>query len=169
MSGTYRHSIGTSQLLFQTIDVGLRNTRLVRVGKADNTNHAKENSDEASEVEETLAGRDVVVLLGTEDTEDFVILVHGFAEVALLLRIPPATVGVSVCPLQRGRVGVVVILFWGLGSRMPSRETASLPYGCYTCRAMSSSIARRAGTWEKDARGAIARTATWGRRRAKIR
>ena len=168
MANTYRQSIGTSQLLLQTIDVGLGDTRLVRVVKADNANQAEESSDEASEVEETLAGRDVGILLGTEDTEDFVILVHRLAKVALFLRIPPATVGVSVCPLDCGRVGVVVVLPRRLGSRMPSRETVYVADGCYTCRGSSTSAARRAGIWEKDARGAIAR-ATWGRRRAKIR
>lgn len=50
------------------------------------------------------------VLLGTEHTEDVVILVHRLAKVALLLRIPPATVWISVGTLQRGRVGVVVVL-----------------------------------------------------------
>jgi nitrate reductase NapAB chaperone NapD len=107
---TYRQSIGTSQLRLQTIGVGLRNTRLVGVVEADNANQAKESSDEASEVEETLAGRDVGILLGTEDTEDFVILMHRLAKVALFLRIPPATVRVSVCTLHSGRVRVVVVL-----------------------------------------------------------
>jgi hypothetical protein len=107
---TYRQSIGTSQLRLQTIGVGLGNTRLVGVVEADNANQAKESSDEASEVEETLAGRDVGILLGTEDTEDFVILMHRLAKVALFLRIPPATVRVSVCTLHSGRVRVVVVL-----------------------------------------------------------
>jgi hypothetical protein len=36
--------------------------------------------------------------------------VDGFAEVTLLLRIPPATVGISELTLHAGRVGVVVVL-----------------------------------------------------------
>jgi len=110
MSSTYRQSIGTSQLLLQTVDVGLRSTGLVRVVQADNTNQAEESDDEASKVEETLAGRYMGILLGTEHSEDFVILVHRLAKVTLLLRIPPAAVGVSVGSLHRGRVGVVVVL-----------------------------------------------------------
>lgn len=107
---TYRQSVGASQFLLQAIDVGLGNTGLVGVVEADDTNETEERSNEASEVEEALAGGDVGVLLGTEHTEDFVILVHRLAKVALLLRIPPAAVGVSVGALLPGRVGVVVVL-----------------------------------------------------------
>jgi hypothetical protein len=107
---TYRQSIGPSQLLLQTIGIGLGGTGLVGVVHADNTADAKESDNEASEVEEALAGGDVSVLLGTEHTEDFVVLVHRFTEVALLLGVPPATVGISEGSLHTGRVRVVVVL-----------------------------------------------------------
>ena len=110
MPNTYRQSIGTSQFLLQTIDVGLRNTRLVRVVETDNANQAKESSDEATEMEETLAGRDVGILLGTENSQDFVLFVDRFAEVSPLLLIPPTAVRVSVCTLHSGRVLVATIL-----------------------------------------------------------
>lgn len=106
----YRHSIGTTQLLFQTINVGLGHTGLVGVVKADNTAQAQEGHNEHSEVEEALAGADVVVLLGTEDTENLVILVDRLAEVTLLLLVPPAAVGISELTLHAGRVLVVAIL-----------------------------------------------------------
>lgn len=145
MSNTYGQSIGASQLLLQTVDVGLGDTRLVRVVKADNTNKAQESNDEASEVEEALAGANVGVLLGTEHTENIVILVHRLAEVALLLRIPPTTVGISVGALHCGRVGIVVVLPLRLVPSMPSGEMTWVSFGGYTCRGSSSSAARRAG------------------------
>lgn len=106
----YRHSIGTTQLLLQAIDVGLRNTGLVGVVKADNTANAQEGRDEHSQVEEALAGADVGVLLGTEDTENFIVLVDRLAKVALLLLVPPAAVGISVLTLHAGGVLVTAIL-----------------------------------------------------------
>lgn len=107
---TYEQSIGPSQLLLQTIGIGLGSTGLVGVVHADNAAHAKESDHEASEVEEALASGDVGVFLGTEHTKDFVVLVHRFTEIALLLSVPPATVGISEGPLHTGRVGVVVVL-----------------------------------------------------------
>lgn len=50
------------------------------------------------------------VLFGTEDTENFILLVNRLSEVALFLLIPPATVGVSEGTLDTGRVLVVVVL-----------------------------------------------------------
>ena len=107
---TYRHGIGTAQLLLQSTGVGLGNTRLVGVAVAHNTTDTQEGSDEDAEVEEALASTDVGILLGTEDTENFVFLVDRFAKVSLLLLVPPAAVGVSELSLHAGRVAVATVL-----------------------------------------------------------
>lgn len=61
-------------------------------------------------MEEASASGNVGVLFGTEDTENFILLVNRLSEVALFLLIPPATVGVSEGTLDTGRVLVVVVL-----------------------------------------------------------
>lgn len=173
LNRAYRNSIRTTQLLLQTINIGLGDAGLVGVVKADNTAQAQEGRDEHSQVAEALAGANVGVLLGTEDTENLIVLVDGLAKVALLLLVPPAAVGISVLTLHTGRVLVTAILDMSVNTRQLTRP-AKLPRGrCIayrTWRGSSISAARRAGIWEKDARGAMAlRAATWGRRRARIR
>lgn len=122
----YRNSIGTTQLLLQTVDVGLGDTGLVGVVKADNTAQAQKGRNEHSQVAETLAGADVGVLLRTEDTENLIVLVDGLAEVALLLLVPPAAVGISVLTLHGGRVLVTTILDMSVNTRQLTRP-AKLP------------------------------------------
>lgn len=107
---TYGSGVSTAQFLFQATRVSLGNARLVRIEEADNAAHAQESHNEAAKVEGTLAGADVGILLGTEDTEDFVLLMDRLAKVALLLLVPPAAVGVSESTLLTGRVSVVVVL-----------------------------------------------------------
>jgi len=107
---SYRRRIRSTQLLLQTINISLGDAGLVGVVEANNATHAEEGRNEDTEVEETLAGRDVGVLLGTEDTKNFILLVDGLAKVSLLLRIPPAAVGVSESTLHAGRILVATIL-----------------------------------------------------------
>ena len=102
--------MSSSELLLQTISIGLRSTGLVRVVEADNAAKAQEGNDKGSQVEEALAGGDVGILLGTKDTENLVVIVDRLAEVSLLLRIPPAAVGISERSLHAGRVLVAAIL-----------------------------------------------------------
>lgn len=170
----YRKSTGTTQLLLQSINIGLGDTGLVRVVKADNAAQAQEGRDEHSQVEEAFAGGDVGVLLGTEDTENLIVLVDGLAKVALLLLVPPAAIGVSVLTLHGGRVLVTAILDMSVNTPpidSPGKAAAGSLYSDYrTWRGSSISAARRAGIWEKDARGPMAlRAVIWGRRRARIR
>jgi len=110
MIESYRSCIGTTQLLLQTIGVGLGNAGLVGVVEADNAAHTQESGDEHAEVEETLASADVGILLRTENTENLVLLVDGLAKVSLLLLIPPAAVRVSESALRARRVLVTTIL-----------------------------------------------------------
>lgn len=107
---SYRHRIGTSQLLLQTVDVSLGDTRLVRVVEADNTTEPQEGSNKHSQVEEALARSDVGILFGAENAEDLVLFVNRLAKVTLLLLIPPAAVGISELALHAGRVLVAAIL-----------------------------------------------------------
>lgn len=107
---TYRDSVRTAQLLLQSVDVDLGNAGLVGVVEADNTAQAKESCHEHSEVTESPAGADMRVLLGTEDTENFVVLMDRLAEVALLLLVPPSAIRISELTLHAGRVLVVAIL-----------------------------------------------------------
>lgn len=99
-----------SELLLQAIRECPGDTRLVRVELGHNSAQTEDSCDEASDLEQTLARGDVGVLLGTEDTEDFVLLVNGFAKVPTLLLIPPAAIGISELTLHTGRVLVVAIL-----------------------------------------------------------
>lgn len=107
---TYRHGIGASKLLLQTIGIGLGDARLVRVVETDNTAESQKGSNKYSKVEETLAGSDVGILLRAEDTENLVLLVDRFAKVTLLLLVPPTAVGISELALHTGRVLVAAIL-----------------------------------------------------------
>lgn len=107
---TYRNSMRSTELLLQTIRVCLRSTRLVRIVKADNTAEAEEGHNESAELEETFASRDVGILLGTENAQNFVLFVNWFAEVTSLLLIPPVAIGVSEGTLHTGRVLVAAIL-----------------------------------------------------------
>lgn len=107
---SYRSCIRTTQLLLQTIAVGLGNAGLVGVVEADNAAHTEESGDEHAEVQEALASTDVGILLRTENTENFVLLVDRLAKVSLLLLIPPAAVRVSESALHAGRVLVTTIL-----------------------------------------------------------
>ena len=107
---TYGHGIGTAQLLLQSTGVGLGNTRLVGVAVAHNATDTQEGSDEDAEVEEALASTDVGILLGGEDTENFVLLVNRLAKVSLLLLVPPSAVGVSELSLHARRVAVATVL-----------------------------------------------------------
>lgn len=50
------------------------------------------------------------MFLRTEDTENFVLLMDGFAKISPFLLVPPATIGVSVLTLHPGRVLIVAIL-----------------------------------------------------------
>ena len=106
----YRYCIRTTQLLLQSISIGLGNTGLVGIIEADNSAQAQESRNENTEVEETLAGGDVGILLRAEDTENFVLFVDGLAEVALLLLVPPTTIGVSERALHTRRVLVAIVL-----------------------------------------------------------
>lgn len=107
---THRSSTRTTELLLQAIGIGLGNTGLVGVEHADDTAQSEEGYDEGPDLEETFASRDVGILFGTEDTENFVLLVNGLAEVSSLLLVPPIAVGVSEGALNTGRVLVVVVL-----------------------------------------------------------
>lgn len=51
------------------------------------------------------------ILLGTENSQDFVLFVDWFAKVPPLLLIPPAAVRVSECTLHSGRVLVATVLY----------------------------------------------------------
>jgi len=102
--------VGSSELLLQTISIGLRNAGLVRVVEADNAAKAQEGNDKCSQLEEALTGGDVGILLGTEDTENLVLIVDWLAEVSPLLQIPPAAVGISEATLHARRVLIAAIL-----------------------------------------------------------
>lgn len=99
-----------SELLLQAVREGPRDARLVRVELGHNSAQTEDSCDEASDLEQTLARGDMGVLLRTEYTEDFVLLMNGFAKVPTLLLIPPAAIGISELTLYTGRVLVVAIL-----------------------------------------------------------
>lgn len=84
--------------------------RLVGVEGARDSGQTKDGSNETSEMEQALARGDVGDFLRTEDTENFVLLMDGFAKISPFLLVPPATIGVSVLTLHPGRVLVVAIL-----------------------------------------------------------
>lgn len=107
---SYRHRIGSSQLLLQTVNVSLGYARLVRVVEADNTTESQEGNNKHSQVEKALPRSDVGILFRAEDTEDLVLFMDRLAEVALLLLVPPATVRISELALHAGRVLVAAIL-----------------------------------------------------------
>ena len=100
----------TPQLFLQPTRVRLGNRRLVRVEHLRDGGQAQNGSNEASDLEQTLARGDVGVFLRTEDTQNFVLLVNGFAEIPSFLLVPPATIGISVLTLHPGRVLIIAIL-----------------------------------------------------------
>lgn len=107
---SYRHRIGTSQLLLQAVNVSPGGAWPVRIVEADKTAESQEGSNKHSQMQEALARRDVGILFRAEDTEDLIIFVDRLAKVTPLLLIPPATVGVSELALHTRRVLVAAIL-----------------------------------------------------------
>jgi hypothetical protein len=82
---THRNSTRTTKLPVKTTGEGSWDTGLVRVELADNTHQDEDGSDKGTEEEGTVAGLEVGVGLGGEDSEGVVVLVDGLAEVATLL------------------------------------------------------------------------------------
>ena len=111
---TYRHSTRTSQLFLHPVWKSPRSSGLVWVGEAHKTAETQEGCYKATQVEESLAGSDVGVLLRTEDAQNIVILVDRLAKVPPLLLVPPLMGRVSELALLTGRVRVLAIL-WGHG------------------------------------------------------
>src|SRR5699024_3496278 len=90
---TYQQSTRTSQFFLQSVREGSWNTWLVWVVEAYNTAETQESSNEAADVEQALARRDMSVLLRTEDTQNIIVLVDRLSKVAPFLLIPPVAVG----------------------------------------------------------------------------
>lgn len=126
----YPNSARPTELALEAVGKGARQGRLVRVELAHDGGEAEDGDREEDELEERLAGRGVVVLLGREAAEDVVVLVHGLAEVAPRLLVPPVAVRVAVLAVLPRRVDVAAVLFmdfeirkdedrylgvWGLG------------------------------------------------------
>lgn len=107
---THPHSVWPPKFLLESIREGARDAGFIRVEEAHGAAKAQEGGDEAAKMEESLARRDVSVLLRTEDAQDIVILVDRLAKVAPLLLVPPFTVGVAECTLDARRVRVVAVL-----------------------------------------------------------
>lgn len=107
---TYRQSIRTAQLLLQTTLIGFRGTRPVGIVETHNSTERQEGRNKYTEVEETLAGGDVGVLLRAEHSQEFVLLVDRLPEVPPLLRIPPSAVWISELALHSRGVLVAAIL-----------------------------------------------------------
>jgi hypothetical protein len=83
---------------------------LVGVGSLNNPANTQERENEGTELEGALGGRDPGVLVGGEHAQDVVVLVHGLAEVAALLLVPPVAVRVTELALDAGRVDVAAVL-----------------------------------------------------------
>jgi hypothetical protein len=108
---THRNSTRTTKLPVKTTGEGSWDTGLVRVELADNTHQDEDGSDKGTEEEGTVAGLEVGVGLGGEDSEGVVVLVDGLAEVATLLLVPPIAVRVAEGAFDCWGVDISAVLF----------------------------------------------------------
>jgi hypothetical protein len=108
---THQKGIRATQLLVQAVWECPGSTRLVGIEKADYTAESEKSYDESTELEQALAGGHMGILLGTENAQNFVLLMDGFAKVSPFLLVPPVAVRVSECTLDAGRVLVATVLY----------------------------------------------------------
>jgi hypothetical protein len=162
---THRKSIWASELLLQTVGESPRNGRLVRVEEAHSPTEPEECHDESTKLQQTFASSHMGILLRTENSQDFILLVNWLAEIPPLLLVPPVGIGVSELALDSGRVLVAAILCDPKFVNCIFSEAG----GRHTIRGSSFSAAFRARICENEAWGTVDRRATWGRRRDKRR
>lgn len=136
---THGDSTGTAKFPIKTTGEGSGNGGLVGVVLADDTHQDEDGCDKGTEEEGTVAGLEVGVGFGGEETKSVVVLVDGLAEVATLLLVPPVTVRVAEGALDCWRVDVSTVLHShyqsvfriGVGKNsehtMPMSSTATSP------------------------------------------
>ena len=108
---THGNSTGTAEFPIKTTGEGSGNCGLVGVVLTDNTHEDEDGCDKGTEEEGTVAGLEVGVGLGGEETKSIVVLVDGLAEVATLLLVPPVVVRVAEGALDCWRVDVSTVLY----------------------------------------------------------
>ena len=108
---THGNSTGAAKFPVKTTGEGSGNCGLVGVVLTDNTHEDEDGCDKGTEEEGTVAGLEVGVGLGGEETKSIVVLVDGLAEVATLLLVPPVIVRVAESALDCWRVDVSTVLF----------------------------------------------------------
>lgn len=107
---THPNGSWTSKFFLQSVRECARDGRLVGIEHADDTTEPKEANNEGSNWQQRFVRRNVSVLLRAEDTQNIVVFVHRFAEVASFLLIPPSAVWIAELAFDGRRVGVVSVL-----------------------------------------------------------
>ena len=113
---TYRQGTRATEFGLESTGVSPGHGGLVGVVAADDAHEHQDGTDEAAEQDGAEAGLEVGVGFGGEDAEDVVVLVHGLAEVAALLLVPPVAVGVAEGALDGRGVLISAVLLQGFGS-----------------------------------------------------
>ena len=108
---THGHSTRAAELPIKTTRESSRDRCLVGVELTDSTHQDEDGSDKGTEEEGTVAGLEVGVGFGREETKSVVVLVDGLAKVATLLLVPPVAVRVAEGALDCWRVDVSTVLY----------------------------------------------------------
>lgn len=107
---TYPHSSGSTEFCLQAALILLRHAESIGVDQAHRSTHAKKSHHEGAKQHASPAGREVVIVMEGNRTQDIVILVYGLAVVAAVLLVPPVAVGVTLAAKLARGVDVATVL-----------------------------------------------------------
>lgn len=111
--GTYPFCTRSTKLPLQTTFVLLWIRRLVGQGCLDKEVRAYYEREEGGPADKSLARLHVRILVGAEDAQQVIVLVHGLAKVPPFLLVPPVGVRVAELPLDERWVDVASVLASG--------------------------------------------------------